>query len=79
LDAAGVEDPEAVFGVEDYALYADEVVLIVCACGRCGSVVDCTAGWAVDLSTWIWRLRRVAGKFSDLIFIVTPGIGVVGI
>jgi hypothetical protein len=53
--------------------------LVVCACGRCGSVINCTAWWIVDFSTWIWRLRRVASKFSDLIFIVAPGIGVVGI
>ena len=28
---AGVEDPEAVFGIDDDELHADEVVLVVCS------------------------------------------------
>jgi hypothetical protein len=40
LDSASVEDPETIFGVYDYALDTDEVVLIVCSGGRCGGVID---------------------------------------
>lgn len=57
--AAGVEDPEAVLGVEDYALDADEVVGVVCADGWGHGVVDCSVGWVVDVYIWIRDFRSV--------------------
>lgn len=57
--AASVEDPEAVLGVEYYALDADEVVGVVCADGWGDGVVDCSVGWVVDVYVWI-------GDFSSI-------------
>lgn len=58
---------------------ADKVVLVVCACGWSGSVVDCAARWVVDLSVWIGCLGGIAVQFSDLVFVVAAGICVIGI
>lgn len=77
---AGVEDPEAVFGVEHDALDADEVVLVVGACRRCGGVVDGTSRWVVDFDIGVGCFVRVACEFSDgVLFVFTSCIRVVGV
>ena len=47
--AAGIEEPEAVSGVDYCGLAADEVVLVVCASRWEGGVVYGAAWWVVDL------------------------------
>ena len=77
--ASGVQNPKPVKWVEDYGLHADEVVLVVCACGRLGGVVDGSTRRIIDLCVGIGRLRVVGGEFSDCIASDVPSIGVVGV
>lgn len=58
---------------------ADEVVLVVCACGRRGSVIDRTAWWIVDLSIWVRRLCAVRSEFCYGVTRNVAGVGVVAL
>lgn len=75
--APGVEDPEPVFCVEDYGLYANEVVLVVCACGWAGGVVYTATWWVVYLSRRVGFLCTVSSEFGNSVFSVGAVVGVV--
>ena len=79
MRAAGVEDPEAVLGVKNDGLNADEVVLVVRACWRVGGIVYGAAWRAVDLDIGVGCLGGVASQLSDLILVVGAGVRVVGV
>ena len=79
LRAAGVKDPEAVLGVKNDGLDADEVVLVVRACWRAGGIVYGATRRAVDLDIGVGCLGGVTSQLSDLVLVVTAGVGVVGV
>lgn len=66
-DAAGVEDPEAVFGVDDDGLDSDDVFLVVGSGRRGGGMDEGTTWRGVDLSVGIGGLSVVGVEFCNLI------------
>lgn len=78
-DAAGVQDPEAVLGVEDDGLHADEVVCVVRAGRGRGGVVYGAAWGVVDGEVRVGGFGVVGVQFCDCVAGYVAGVGVVGL
>ena len=66
-------------GIEDDALDADEVVLVVCACWWGRRVVDGSVWWVVNLDTWVRCFRAVGRELCYRMSVVGACVCVVGI
>ena len=66
-------------GVEDDALDANEVVLVVCACWWGGRVVDGSVWWIVDFYAWVRCFGAIGGELCYGMSVVGACVGIVGI